>query len=57
MKFEVIVMSATCSQMDCSVSWNSAEKSWDFPCHDGRFDHKGEVINAPLVRHLKTVKS
>ncbi len=54
---EAIAMSAACSHMGCSVSWNSAEKSWDCPCHGGRFDCKGEVINAPPVGPLKTINS
>jgi glycine/D-amino acid oxidase-like deaminating enzyme/nitrite reductase/ring-hydroxylating ferredoxin subunit len=46
-------VSAVCSHLACIVSWNNAEKSWDCPCHGGRFNYDGEVIHAPAINNLE----
>jgi glycine/D-amino acid oxidase-like deaminating enzyme/nitrite reductase/ring-hydroxylating ferredoxin subunit len=48
-------MSSICTHMKCHVKWNGAEKSWDCPCHGGRFDAKGRVLNGPPVSDLEHV--
>lgn len=52
---EIHAVSAVCSHLGCIVNWNSAEKSWDCPCHGARFACSGEVLNAPAVKALKKV--
>jgi glycine/D-amino acid oxidase-like deaminating enzyme/nitrite reductase/ring-hydroxylating ferredoxin subunit len=45
-------LSPVCTHMGCHVGWNSAEKSWDCPCHGGRFDALGQVLNGPPLQPL-----
>jgi len=46
-------VSATCPHLGGVVVWNSAEKSWDCPCHGSRFDCQGKVITGPASTDLK----
>jgi glycine/D-amino acid oxidase-like deaminating enzyme/nitrite reductase/ring-hydroxylating ferredoxin subunit len=48
-------LSPTCTHMGCHVSWNTAERSWDCPCHGGRFDALGAVLNGPPLQPLASV--
>ncbi|MGE4282104.1 MAG: FAD-dependent oxidoreductase [Clostridia bacterium] len=46
------LVNTTCTHMGCELNWNSAEKSWDCPCHGSRFSYKGEIIEGPAVKPL-----
>lgn len=48
-------LSAVCPHLAGIVRWNSAEKSWDCPCHGSRFDCHGQVIEGPALANLKVL--
>jgi glycine/D-amino acid oxidase-like deaminating enzyme/nitrite reductase/ring-hydroxylating ferredoxin subunit len=48
--------SAVCPHLGCVVSWNSAEATWDCPCHGSSFDRYGRVISGPANSDLKGVE-
>ena len=43
-----------CPHLGCTLKWNSAEHSWDCPCHGSRFDENGGLLNNPANGDLKT---
>ena len=42
-----------CPHLGCALKWNSAERTWDCPCHGSRFTHDGQLIDNPSTDDLK----
>ena len=49
---KVSAVDPVCPHAGCIVGWNSAEQSWDCPCHGGRYAPTGELLNGPATRNL-----
>jgi len=49
----LVAVSPVCTHLGCQVSWNSAERSWDCPCHGSRFAPEGDVLHGPAVHRLE----
>jgi glycine/D-amino acid oxidase-like deaminating enzyme/nitrite reductase/ring-hydroxylating ferredoxin subunit len=47
------LVNTTCTHMGCELQWNSAERSWDCPCHGSRFTYEGDIIEGPAVMPLQ----
>jgi Rieske Fe-S protein len=45
-----------CTHIKCFVSWNTAEKTWDCPCHGSRFSMDGEMFTAPARKDLEKIE-
>lgn len=46
------IVDITCTHMACTLQWNSAEKTWDCPCHGSRFTYDGAIIEGPAKQPL-----
>ncbi|SDR11039.1 hypothetical protein SAMN05421664_3598 [Chryseobacterium soldanellicola] len=51
------VLKSTCPHALCEVRWNSAEISWDCPCHGSRFNVNGKILTGPTVKGLQRIEN
>jgi len=49
----LVAVSTRCTHLGCQVNFNSAERSWDCPCHGSRFAPDGSVLQGPAVHRLE----
>jgi len=49
----LVAVSPICTHLGCQVNWNTAERSWDCPCHGSRFSPEGDVLQGPAVHRLE----
>ena len=49
----LVAVSSVCTHLGCQVNWNTAERSWDCPCHGSRFSPEGDVLQGPAVHRLE----
>jgi len=45
-----------CTHLKCEVKWNSAERSWDCPCHGARYSYDGKVLTGPADKDLEIIE-
>ncbi len=41
-----------CTHLGCTVPWEQAENQFICPCHNSKFDTRGDVLNPPAPRPL-----
>ncbi len=51
-KGKLYSLDPVCPHAGCLVAWNSAEKTWDCPCHGGRYAIDGSLLTGPALKGL-----
>src|SRR5262249_61452567 len=55
-------LSGICTHMGCLLNWNGAARTYDCPCHGGRFAENGDAVpsssgwNRPLAQIATRVR-
>ncbi|HFK5529376.1 TPA: FAD-dependent oxidoreductase [Elizabethkingia anophelis] len=52
---ELHILKSTCPHAHCEVRWNTAELSWDCPCHGSRFGINGKFLTGPAAKNLQRI--
>ncbi len=50
---ELIVLSPVCTHMGCNVAFNDKSSSFECPCHGGKYDMSGRVVDGPPPEPLR----
>ena len=43
-----------CSHLGCILKYNSAEHTFECPCHGSRFDYTGKVLDGPAIESIES---
>lgn len=54
---DITVLSDVCTHLSCKVRWSPKQSVFVCPCHDGVFDHNGNVVSGPPPRPLDRFKT
>jgi len=54
---ELIVLSPVCTHMGCNVAFNEATNLFECPCHGGKYNVAGTVVDGPPPRPLRRFKT
>ncbi|HMC10244.1 MAG TPA: FAD-dependent oxidoreductase [Pirellulaceae bacterium] len=49
-------LSPECTHAGCIVHWNEAERTWDCPCHGGRYTCDGRRFCGPPAKDLEPIR-
>jgi Rieske Fe-S protein len=49
-------VSTVCRHLGCIVAWNQEDRTWDCPCHGGRYHADGRRFWGPPMSDLETRK-
>jgi quinol---cytochrome c reductase iron-sulfur subunit, bacillus type len=49
---ELIVLSPVCTHMGCNVAFDAASNLFECPCHGGKYDTSGLVVDGPPPKPL-----
>lgn len=53
----VFALSAVCPHLGCLVNWREGDNMIECPCHDAKFDIRGNVIGGPSPKPLDSFKA
>ena len=56
-KGSLIVLSAVCTHLGCTVPWVEGEKKFICPCHLGTFSPEGRLISGPPPRDMDRLQA
>src|SRR5256885_15180670 len=54
---QLIVLSAVCTHLGCTVPWVEKENNFICPCHLGRFAADGKLLGGPPPRNMDRLET